>query len=196
MTFTNPPPLPTENQDPWYDTRTTWDEWAQDLLTRLPRGLIRLAAVGTTVESTATGTPSPWSATEQVNLTAGRRYRITFDATFADTSTTNNAGTGVSAEWQSTGALVQAASSWGRAFIAGRFDANRIRQQGAVNFTATATGVATISMRITRLSNDGRATLQSPRWWVDDVGPLTVLSGEEVALGMPELEQEGSTDDD
>jgi len=121
-----------------------------------------------------------------VAIEAGRRYRLTFDATFADTSATNNAGTGVNAEWQSTGALAQAASSWGRAFVAGRFDANRIRQQGSVNFTATASGNATISMRITRLSNDGRATLQSPRWWIDDVGPLTVL-GSEVAAQTPEF---------
>jgi hypothetical protein len=186
MTFELPPALPTQLQDPWFSERQAWDEWAENLLTRLPRGLIRLSAVGTTVESTATGTPSPWSATEAVAIEAGRRYRLTFDATFADTSATNNAGTGVNAEWQSTGALVQGATSWGRAFVAGRFDANRIRQQASVNFTAATTGIATISMRITRLSADGRATLQAPRWWIDDVGPLTQL-GSEAVLSMPEF---------
>lgn len=25
-----PPPRPTENQDPWYETRDAWDQWAED----------------------------------------------------------------------------------------------------------------------------------------------------------------------
>lgn len=49
-----PPPRPTENQDPWYETRDAWDQWAEDemLTTQLRRPLMLRGTVN--VPSAAT----------------------------------------------------------------------------------------------------------------------------------------------
>lgn len=177
MTWTEPPALPTENLDPWYDARTAWDTWAQDVLALLPRGWVGRGFQSGELESTVTGAPSAWANVGTAfNVVAGRRYRVILQGTFRDTSTTNNDGCGMSANWRSTGAVLTTAAVWTRLWVATRFDSSRVSPMGHTIIDATATGACTIQVQVTRESGAGRAAMAGVAVLVEDIGPIAVAA--------------------
>lgn len=176
-----PPPLPTENQDPWYITRTRWDEWAQAVLALLPRGRVGTRAMPGVLEVGTTDQPTAWLPfTGTLAVSQGRRYRLTFDGIFRDISATNDLGCGMFAQWRVNGAVVTPAVTYGLAWITGRTAAQRLQFTGWGEFDATATGEVTIEVRLTRSSNNGRAQLAVASAVMDDVGPVA-------AAALPQL---------
>jgi hypothetical protein len=172
MTFELPPALPTQLQDPWFSERQAWDEWAQDLLTRLPRGWVGRGFQAGEVESTAAGVSSPWTNFGAAfPVVAGRRYKISLSAQFRDTSATNNDGCGMSANWRSTGAVVTSAAVWTRLWVQTRFDSARVLQSNYALLDATVSGGCTIQAQVTRESGAGRAAMLGGGVLIEDIGP-------------------------
>lgn len=145
-----------------------------------PRGWVGRGIQSGELESTATGASSAWANLGAAfPVVAGRRYKISLSANFRDTSTTNNDGCGMSANWRSTGAVLTAAGVWTRVWVTGRFDSNRVSNATYALLDATATGLCTLQAQVTRESGAGRAAMSGCAALVEDIG-LTILA-------LPEL---------
>jgi hypothetical protein len=115
---------------------------------------------------TSTVSPSAYTASKTVTLTAGRRYKVTAKWKFRNSSGTDTGcGADVKFYGGSAGAdLLQVAPGW--------VEGNALSQQvyDSLWFIYTGSGNETFRMLLDRTSANGIATMEDVSWILEDIG--------------------------